>query len=88
MQKSQDGATFNINYSTTLYGYNAITANLNLEQATCTATSNDVGNAMGTYTVSLVWDGSTPYGSGITVNGQAKVYGEVCVPGRVTDIYI
>ena len=29
-----------------------------------------------------VWNGNTPYGTGITVNGQAKVYGEVCVPGE------
>ena len=28
-----------------------------------------------------IWNGNTPYGTGITVNGQAKVYGTVCVPG-------
>ena len=81
LQVTKDGATYNINYSTTVYGYNAISAQLTLEQASCTASSNEVGSATGSYTIQLVWNGQTPYGTGITVNGQAKVYGSVCVPG-------
>ena len=62
--------------------YNAISALITLQEASCTATSNAVGSATGTYTIQLVWNGNTPYGTGVTVNGQAKVYGEVCVPGE------
>ena len=57
---TKNGATYDINYSTTVYGYNAISALLTLEQASCSASSNDVGSAIGSYTIQLVWNGQTP----------------------------
>ena len=38
-----------------------------------------------------MWNGKTPYGTGIAVNGQTQVYGTVCTPsvcmGRCGVVY-
>ena len=52
-QVTKDALTYNIDYSLTLYGYNAITASMTLTQSACTSAPNYEGTASGSFTVNL-----------------------------------